>query len=275
MTVVLAPANATISLNNRETFVAQVQNSSNIGVLWNVNGVAGGSPTFGQVCVVGSRPCQPVTSTNAGSVDYVAPSSVPSPNPVTLSAVSQANTTDSASSAITIIPHVVVSVLPPSVTLAPGASQSFTAMVAGTTDQQVTWTITGAACSGSGSPCGTVDPTGLYQAPAVGPSPNALSVVATSAEDSGRTASSAITITSQPTILSLLPSSITAGAAGGFALLVQGANFVPAGAGPSSSILVGSSQRITTCESSSDCSTLLNFRRRGRGHQLKRGDAQP
>jgi len=257
VTVLLTPANATISLNDRQTFTAQVQNTSNAGVTWNVNGVAGGSSTLGQVCVVGSSPCQPVTSTNAGSVDYVAPSGVPSPDPLTLSAVSEADTTDSASSAITIIPHVIVSVSPPSVTLAPGASQSFTAMVAGTTDQQVTWTITGTACN-AGAPCGTINAAGLYQAPAVVPSPNALSVVATSAEDSSRTASSAITITAQPTILSLLPSSATAGAAGGFTLLVQGANFVPGGPGPGSAIFFDGSQRSTTCASASDCSTLLS-----------------
>jgi len=257
-TVVLAPTAATLSVNDRETFTGQVQNSSNVGVLWNVNGVAGVSSTLGQVCVVASNPCQTVTSANAGSVDYVAPSAVPSPDPVTLRVVSQADAAESASSAITIIPHVVVSVLPPSVTLAPGASQNFTANVPGTTDQQVTWTITGAACSAAGSPCGTIDPTGLYEAPATIPSPNTLSVVAASAEDSSRSASAAVTITAQPTILSLLPSSITAGAAGGFALLVQGANFVPAGAGPGSSILIGGNQRIATCDSSSDCSTLLS-----------------
>ncbi len=257
VTVVLAPTSATLIANNRETFTAQVQNSSNAGVTWNVNGVAGGSSTLGRVCVVGSNPCQTVTLANAGSVDYVAPSGVPSPNPVTLRAVSQANPAESASSAITILPHVVVSVLPASVTLAPGASQSFTSNVAGTTDQQVIWTIIGAACNASGSPCGTIDPTGLYEAPATIPSPNTLSVVATSAEDSSRAASAAVTITAQPTILSLLPSSITAGAAGGFTLLVQGANFVPAGAGPGSSILIGGSQRITACDSSANCSTLL------------------
>jgi len=258
VTVLLAPPTATLSVNDRQTLSAQVQNTSNVGVLWNVNGIAGGSPALGQVCVVGSNPCQTVTSANAGAVDYVAPPGVPSPNPVTLTVVSQANATKSASGAITIIPHVVVSVSPPSVTLAPGGSQAFTAMVSGTTDQQVTWTIAGAACSASGSPCGTIDPTGMYHGSVTAPSPNTLSVVATSAEDTSRAASAAVTITAQPSILSLLPSSITAGAAGGFTLLVQGANFVPAGAGPGSSILIGGSQRITTCGSSSDCSTLLS-----------------
>ena len=258
VTVVLAPTVATLSINDRQTFTAQVQNSSNTNVVWNVNGVAGGNSALGRVCVVGSNPCQTVTSANAGSVDYVAPSAVPSPNPVTLSAISQADPTKSASSTITIIPHVVVSVSPPSVTLAPGASQAFTAQVSGATDQQVTWTITGSACSAAGSPCGTIDPTGSYHAPAIAPTPNTLSVVATSAEDASRSASGTVTITAKPTILSLLPSSITAGAAGGFALRALGANFVPAGAGPGSSILVSAIQRITTCNSPADCSTTLS-----------------
>jgi hypothetical protein len=257
VTVLLAPAAATLSVNDRQTFTAQVQNSSNAGVVWNVNGVAGGNSTLGQVCVVGSNPCQTVTSANAGSVDYVAPSAVPTPNPVTPSVVSTADATKSASSAVTVIPHVVVSVLPPSVTLAPDASQAFTAMISGTANQQVTWTITGAACTAAGSPCGTIDPTGLYRAPATSPSPNTLSVVATSAEDTSRAAAAQVAVTAQPTILTLLPSSITAGAAGGFALRVRGANFVPSGAGPGSAIQLEGSQRITTCDSSSDCSTLL------------------
>jgi hypothetical protein len=71
-------------------------------------------------------------------------------------------------------------------------------------------------------------------------------------------ASATVTITAKPTILSLLPSSITAGAAGGFALRVQGANFVAGGAGTGSSILIEATQRITTCNSSSDCSTTLS-----------------
>ena len=74
------------------------------------------------------------------------------------------------------------------------------------------------------------------------PSPNTLSVVATSAEDSSRSASATVTITAQPTILSLLPSSITAGAAGGFTLRVAGRKLrTGIGAGPGSSILISGS----------------------------------
>jgi hypothetical protein len=256
--VSLAPASATLSLNHRQTFTAQVQNAANSAVTWEVNGAAGGSAVLGQVCVVGSSPCQAVTSANAGGIDYIAPSAVPSPNPVTLSVVSQADPTKSASSSITILPHVIVSVAPPSATLAPGASQAFAASVAGTSNQQVTWSISGAACSAAGAPCGNVDATGLYHAPAVAPSPNTLDIVATSSEDTSRAAIAAVTITVQPTILSLLSSSATAGAAGGFALRVDGGNFVPSSPGPGSAILVGGSIRSTVCDSDSDCSTPLS-----------------
>lgn len=258
VTVSLAPATATLSLSNRQTFTAQVQNASNTGVAWSVAGVAGGNTTVGQICVVGSNPCQSVTSANAGSVDYVAPPAVPSPNPVTLSAVSQANPTASASSSVTLIPHVVVSVSPPSATLAPNSNQNFSAAVAGTSNQQVTWTVAGTACSAPGLPCGTIDATGLYHAPATAPTPNSFSVVATSAADNTQTGVAAVTITANPAILSLLPSSITAGAAGGFTLDVQGANFIPTGTGTGSTILIGGGARTTSCTSASDCSTPLS-----------------
>lgn len=257
VTVTLAPTSATLAIGNRQTFTAQVQNSSNTGVVWSVGGIAGGNSNVGLICVVASNPCQPVTSASAGSIDYVAPAAVPSPNPIAISAVSQAAPTASASSSITVIPHVVVSVSPPSATLAPNSNQNFTAAVLGTSNQQVTWTVTGTACSAPGFPCGTIDPTGLYHAPAADPVPDSLNVVATSAADTSQTGSAAVTINPQPAILSLQPSSITAGAAGGFVLLVAGANFVPAGTGTGSAILLGGAQRSTTCASSSDCSTPL------------------
>jgi hypothetical protein len=255
--VALTPPSATLSVNNRQTFNVQIVNSATSEVSWQVNGVPGGNTTVGQVCVVGSSPCQTVTSSVAASVDFLAPAAVPSPNPVTLKAISQDNSTVSASSSITILPHDVVSVSPPSVTLAPGALQTFVADVLGTTDQQVTWSISGAACSAAGAPCGIVDATGSYVAPAIAPSPNTLSVTATSSEDTSRTASAAVTITLQPTILSLQPASITAGAGGGFTLLVTGGNFLATSPGPGSSLLVGGSARITVCDSTSSCTTTL------------------
>jgi hypothetical protein len=257
VTVQVSPSAAMVSVNHRQTFQAQVQNSTNTSVLWQVNGIAGGNALVGQVCVTSSNPCQPVTSAANGSVDYLAPQAVPSPNPVTLTAVSQADATRSASSAVTILPHVVVSVSPPSAILAPGTPQPFTATVAGTADRQVTWNVTGAACSGSSSGCGTIDATGLYVAPAVAPVPNVVSVVATSADDTSRTAAAAVTITNQPAVISLLPSSATAGATG-LSLRVAGANFAASSPGPGSVIQIAGAPRSTLCASSADCSTTLS-----------------
>jgi hypothetical protein len=256
VTIQVIPAAATVSVNHRQTFQAQVQNSTNTAVIWQVNGVAGGNTLLGQVCVAGSTPCQPVTSAMSGSVDYLAPQAVPSPNPLMLAAVSQADTTRSAGSAITILPHVVVSISPPCATLAPGSSQPFTASVAGSANQQVTWNVTGTGCGGPGTGCGTIDATGLYVAPAIAPVPNTLSVVATSADDTSRAAAAAVSITTQPAIVSLLPSSATAGAAG-FSLRVVGANFAASSPGPNSVILIGGTARSTLCGSTTDCSTTL------------------
>ena len=190
-------------------------------------------------------------------MDYLAPSAVPALNPVTLRVVSQDDATKSASSGITILPHIVVAISPPSARLAPRSNQTFTASVAGTANQQVTWTLVGTACAGAGAPCGVIDATGLYVAPLAAPTPNAFNVVATSSEDTSRTASAAVTVTLQPVILSLMPSSGTADAAGGFTLRVAGGNFAAAGPGPGSAILIGDALRPTVCSSTASCSTTL------------------
>ncbi len=150
-----------------------------------------------------------------------------------------------------------VTVLPNPVTVAPGASQQFTVLVTGIANQQVTWSIAGTACSGSGSPCGPIDGNGLYHAPNVVPSPDTLNVVATSVQNVGSSGIAVVAIGMGPVITSLAPSSATAGAAGGFILDVQGANFVTSSPGPVSTIFVGGSARATFCDSDLDCTTTL------------------
>jgi trimeric autotransporter adhesin len=104
----LLPGTATLAANHRITLTAQVFGSSNTGVTWTVNGIAGGNSTFGQICAISITPCQAVPTANSLQVDYLAPGTIPSANPVTVSAVSLADPTKSA----TVINHVVVSVLP-------------------------------------------------------------------------------------------------------------------------------------------------------------------
>jgi hypothetical protein len=254
--VQISPVSGTLAILHRQTFTATVTSTSNQNINWTVNGVAGGNSTFGQICAVASSPCQPAAA-GAATVDYVAPASLPAPNPVTVTATSQADSTQNASAAVTILAHVQVSVSPPSVTLAPLSKQVFSASVAGTTDQSVTWQVSGAACGGLGSPCGVIDPTGLYSAPLAPPTPNTLNIVAISGDDPSRTGTAAVTLGTGPAILTLFPSSATAGIAGGFTLVVSGANFASSSPGPGSAILMGGTARTTTCLDVNTCTTIL------------------
>jgi hypothetical protein len=254
VSVTLTPASATLAVSHRQTFTAVVNNTPNQNVTWLVNGVAGGNLATGQLCAQASNPCQPVSSSNGGSVDYIAPTGVPSPDPVTITATSPAITTPIASASVTVLPHVVVSVQPGSVTIASTGQLRFAATVTGTDNQQVIWSVTGIGCPNA-TACGSIDSTGLYTAP---PSPVLVDVVATSSEDITQSGSAIVTINNSPGIFSLAPTSAYAGSAGGFTLLVTGNNFSPSTPGPGSMILVTGAPRATTCASSTQCIISLN-----------------
>ena len=257
ISVALTPALATRAIGQRQGFHVQVNNTSNQNVTLQVNGITGGNSFLGQICAAASSPCQQLFALNGGNFDYLAPSGVPSPNPVTLSAISQADPAQSASASITILPHVVVSVLPASSTVSPGGRLGFTASVTGTDNQQVVWTITGAACGAAGA-CGTIDSSGLYTAPLAVPSPNLINVVATSLLDTGQFASATVTVSGAPNISQLSPSSAYAGSAGGFTLKVTGSGFLASAPGPGSLVIIAGSARATSCTSSTVCNSSLS-----------------
>jgi len=250
--VSVSPLTATLAANHRVTLTAQVASTSNTGVAWNVNGIAGGNSTVGQICAVGSSPCQAVASTTAGQVDFVAPGSIPSPNPVSVSAVSAVDSTKSASAQITVINHVVVSVQPASVTLAPLAVQAFNASVLGTSNQNVVWQVQGTACAIAGA-CGSIDARGTYTAPSMPSTPDAIQVVAISSDDSTQSGVANVIVNTGPNILTLHPSSVYAGAAQGFTLRVDGSGFAASTPGPGSTLLIAGTARTTTCASALEC----------------------
>jgi len=248
----VSPLTATLAGNHRVTLTAQVFGTSNAGVNWSVNGVAGGNSTFGQICIAGSNPCQTVTSTTSPQVEYQAPGAIPSPNPVSATAISAADSTKSASAQITVINHVVVSVQPASVTLAPQAVQGFTASVLGTANQNVIWQVRGSACSAM-SACGTIDFSGIYTAPNSPPSPDAIQAVAISSDDTSQSGIANITISTGANILTLHPSSVYAGAAQGFTLRVDGSGYASSNPGPGSLLLIAGTARTTNCTSALEC----------------------
>jgi len=253
--VTITPATATLAANHRVTLTPQVNGTANTEVLWNVNGVSGGNAVLGQICVTGSNPCQAVTGGDSGPVDYLAPGTIPTPDPITVQAVSAADADNSATAQITVINHVVVSVFPGSVTLAPMAVQAFMASVLGTSNQSVVWQIAGAGCNVAGAEsCGAINTGGIYTAPAAAPAPDALEVVAVSQDDTTQSGAANVTISTGANILTLLPASVYAGAAQGFTLLVDGSGFVEGTSGTGSSIRIAGSTRTTSCISTSQCS---------------------
>jgi len=87
VTISVSPISASVAPNATEQFTATVTGSTNTAVTWQVNGVTGGNSTTGTVSTTGL---------------YTAPATVPNPANVTVTAVSQADTTKSASATVTI-----------------------------------------------------------------------------------------------------------------------------------------------------------------------------
>jgi hypothetical protein len=120
---------------------------------------------------------------------------------------------------LTVRTNVTVTVSPASATLfadesgnswPAGATQKqFAATVSNSTDQSVTWAVTG------GSANGAVDATGLYTAPALVPNPATVTVTAASAAATSP-GSAAVTVQT-PTRLGTSQITVTAMAAGGAA----------------------------------------------------------
>ncbi len=97
-----------------QLFVATVSGMSNTGVSWSVNGIPGGNDTVGTII---------------GNGNYSAPLGLPTPNNITVTATSIADSTQSGNAAITLQnpAPVLTSVNPPSVTVA-----AFTLTLTGT-----------------------------------------------------------------------------------------------------------------------------------------------
>jgi hypothetical protein len=87
VSVTISPTSATVRISKTKQFTATVQNTANTAVTWRVNGITGGNSTVGTISASGL---------------YRAPSAVPSSATVTVTAVSAADPTRSASAAVTI-----------------------------------------------------------------------------------------------------------------------------------------------------------------------------
>jgi hypothetical protein len=179
VTINLTPnATTIVALGSTLQFTADVSGYSNISLTWQVNGLDGGNSTVGTISSSGL---------------YKPPATVPNPSQVTVTAVSNANTTDTASVGIIITSGVTMSVSPSTADLLPGKTQQFTATVVGNSNTAVTWAVAG--LSGGNSTVGTISSQGVYTAPATLTSaPQSVAVTATAAVDATKSASGTVTL---------------------------------------------------------------------------------
>ncbi len=87
---------------------------------------------------------------------------------------------------------VTIRVTPSSINVFTGSAQQFTAIVTGTDNTAVTWTVNGVA--GGNATFGTISASGLYTAPAAVPGPNRVSIAARSVADTTKSASAKVTV---------------------------------------------------------------------------------
>ena len=174
ISVTVAPSSASVQVSTTKQFTATVTNSTNTGVTWTASaGIIGATGL------------------------YTAPASVPSPATVTIQAVSQADTSAKGTASVTVTappPPVTVTVSPSSASVQVSTTKQFAATVNNSSDQSVTWNVTGG---------GTITSGGLYTAPASVPS-GAVTVQATSVASPTAAGSASVTVTN-PT----LPVSVT------------------------------------------------------------------
>jgi uncharacterized protein (DUF1800 family) len=119
---------------------------------------------------------------------------------------------------------VAVTVTPATAMVRTGNQQVFTATVTGALNLSVTWTVNGVAAGNS--TIGTIAANGTYTAPLTLPTPNTVTVTATSVEDPTRSGSATVTLENAiPVISSVTPVILTANTP--FEITVNGTGFTP------------------------------------------------
>jgi hypothetical protein len=119
---------------------------------------------------------------------------------------------------------VAVMIAPATAMVRIGNQQTFTVMVTGALNLNVTWTVNGEA--GGDPAIGTIAANGTYTAPLTLPTSNTVTVTATSVEDPTRSSSATVTLENPiPVISGVTPTEYTANTQ--FEMTVNGTGFTP------------------------------------------------
>ena len=172
----VSPTSATLTGGQSTTIKATVVGSSNTSVTWSM------SPSVG---------------TLSNGV-YTAPATIASAQTITVKATSAADSSRSASATISLVP-VALTISPTTASLAGGKSATFTPTVTGSTNTSVTWSMSPLVGTLSG---------GVYTAPSTISTAQIITVKATSAADSSRSASATVSLVpAAPVSISVSPTS--------------------------------------------------------------------
>jgi hypothetical protein len=169
VTLSLNPPTSALYASGTQTLTATIGNTANTGLTWSFSPNVGSLTTSGTTAV------------------YTAPSQVNSPQPITVTAQSNAQPSVTASAIVTINPQITLSLNPAAVTLNPTGTQQFTPTITGATNTAVTWILQ--------PNLGTISASGLYTAPNSVPSQQTVTLTATSVQNPAVSSSAQITIT--------------------------------------------------------------------------------
>jgi hypothetical protein len=119
-------------------------------------------------------------------------------------------------------PAISVTVMPATASVREGNTQQFAATVTGTSNTTVKWSVNGVA--GGSAAVGTIISSGLYTAPASPPSPNTVTIQATSSADPSAAGTASVAdLNPEPVISKINPTTISTGP---FTITVTGSKFV-------------------------------------------------
>jgi hypothetical protein len=164
--VSVSPTTTTLQASGTQQFNAAVTGTSNTTVNWTLN------PATGAGTIINGL--------------YTAPAFIASPQTVTVTATSAADSKKSSSVQVTLQPTVAVSVSPGGVSLQALGTQQFTTTVTGTSNTGVTWSL---------SPnTGTISSLGLYTAPPTVSAWQQVIVIATSTADTTKSGQGTVTL---------------------------------------------------------------------------------
>jgi uncharacterized protein (DUF1800 family) len=230
---------AAVTLGSTAQYAATVTGSSNQAVSWTVNQTAGGSKGLGTISSAGL---------------YAAPASMPASSAVTIAAVSAVDSSVSGVISVALKAAApasgatAVTVTGPA-TVSLGTTGQYSAAVAGTTNQSVTWAVNNVA--GGNATVGTISSNGLYTPPAAVPTTNAIVIAATSvATPTVSGTLNASIVDSVPVITTAVGSTVDGGLH--FLVDVQGTGFLNG-----ATLLIGGQVVTTNAVAQNDLQTTV------------------